>query len=107
MIYNLSDTSMHVEEPQVNYKGLASSGGQNKIYPLVPKLCLDVEDVLWSTTKLVSPFLEVKCTFYRFYKCRLCACAEIIGHSKLTMKPFANPRLLSGFDYNSTDTPPK
>ena len=41
MIYNLSDTSMHVEEPQVNYKGLASSGGQNKIYPLVPKLCLD------------------------------------------------------------------
>ena len=40
VIYNSSDTPVRVAEPQVNYKGLASSGGQNKICPLVQKLCL-------------------------------------------------------------------
>ena len=52
---------------------------------------------------------EVKCTFYGFYKCRLCACAEIIGHSELTTEPSYKPsdisRLFSGFSYNSTDHP--
>ena len=40
MIYNLSDTPVRVAEPPVNYKGLASSGGQNEICLLVPYLCL-------------------------------------------------------------------
>jgi len=74
-----------------------------------------IGDILWSTIKLGSPFLEVKCTFYGFYKCRLCACAEIIGHSEQTMEPFNklsdkpsdNTKLHLGFGYNSMDTPPK
>ena len=66
-----------------------------------------IEDILWSTAKLVSPFLEVKCTFYGFYKYRMCARAEIIGHSELKIGTSDKYRLLSGFGYNSTDTPSK
>jgi len=64
-----------------------------------------IEDILRNATRLVSPFLEVK-YFYGFYKCRLCDCAEIIGHSATTSEPSYNPRLPSGFGHNSTDTPP-
>ena len=43
-----------------------------------------IEDILRNATRLVSPFLEVKCNYFGFYKCRLCACVVTIGHSELT-----------------------
>jgi hypothetical protein len=66
-----------------------------------------IEDIPMNTKKLVSQFSEVKCNFYGFYKLGLCTCAVIIGHSKLRSEPSDKHRLLSGFGYNSTDTPPK
>jgi hypothetical protein len=68
-----------------------------------------IEDILWSTMKLVSPFLEVKCTFYGFYKCTLCTCAEIIGHIELTMEPSEKPSHKPSDEPsdNSMDTSPK
>jgi hypothetical protein len=107
VIYNLSDTPVRVAEPPINYKGLASSSGQKRDMSFGAKLCLDDRGYSMEHNETHFTIFGGQMHLLRFYKCRLCACAEIIGHSKLTMEPFDNPKLLLGFGYNSMDTLPK
>ena len=105
--HNSTDTPVRVAEPPVNYKGLASSGGQNEICLLVPYLCLGDREYSMEHNETCFTIFEVKCIFYGFYMLGLCVCAVITRHSARTSKPSDMHRLLSGFGYNSMDTQPK
>jgi hypothetical protein len=54
---------MRVVESLVNYKGIASSGGQNEICLLVPRLCLDdkgfsMEHNYWHTLLTTISYIK-------------------------------------------------